>query len=132
MYPVLVDTDIAIDYLRGYQYAKKLVEPLWESNSAYLSVLSVYELWAGMRENEKENTLNFIKVCKIENITPEIAFKAGDLFKQYRTKGITLTSIDCLIAATALVKNFKIATRNVKHYPKRELLLELDNVPNEI
>ena len=132
MYPVLVDTDVAIDYLRGYQYAKRLVEPLWESDRAYLSVLSVYELWAGMRENEKENTLNFIKVCKTENVTPEIAFKAGELFRQYRTRGITLTSIDCLIAATALVRNLKIATRNVKHYPKKELLLEIDSGPNEV
>ncbi|MBI4618788.1 MAG: type II toxin-antitoxin system VapC family toxin [Desulfobacterales bacterium] len=123
MHPVLIDTDIAIDYLRGMLYAKELIEPLWDFNMVYFSVLSVYELWAGMRENEKEDTFNFIKACNIEDITPEIAVKGGELYKQYRTKGITLTSIDCLIAATAIIKKHKIATRNVEHYPDKGLLL---------
>jgi predicted nucleic acid-binding protein len=124
MHPVLIDTDVAIDYLRGVQYAKELIEPLWDSDTAYFSVLSVYELWAGMRENEKSDTSNFIRACNIENITPEIAVKGGDLYKHYRTKGITLTSIDCLIAATAIIRGRKIATRNTAHYPEKGLLLK--------
>lgn len=39
---------------------------------------------------------------------------------------ITLTSIDCLIAATAIIKNYKIATRNKSHYPIKDILLEFD------
>ena len=121
MQNVIIDTDVAIDYLRGIQYAQELIIPLWEGNTAYLSVLSLYELYAGMRENEKEDTTNFINACNIDQVTQGIAVKAGELYRHYRKSGITLDSIDCLIAATAMIKKYKVATRNVKHYPDERL-----------
>ena len=48
MQTILVDTDIAIDYLRGIHYAKELMHSLWDKNMAYLGILSVYELYADM------------------------------------------------------------------------------------
>ena len=85
-------------------------------------MLTVYELTAGMRDAEKVVTHNFIEACAVEPITPEIAIKGGELYRKYRAKGVMLTSLDCLIAATALVKGYKVATRNVKHYPEKGLL----------
>ena len=64
----------------------------------------MYALTAGMRDAEKVVTQNFIDACGVEPITPEIAFNGGELYRKYRAKGATLTSLDCLIAATALVK----------------------------
>ena len=122
MQTVMIDTDIAIDYLRGKSSAKDLILPLWKTNTAYLSILTVYELHAGMRENEKEDTNNFINACNIEPITIEIAKKGGEIYRHYRTQGITLTSNDCLINATAIVKGHKIATRNKAHYPDKKII----------
>jgi predicted nucleic acid-binding protein len=120
---VLIDTDIAIDFLRGEQYAQPFLSGLWVNGQAALSVLSIYELTAGMRDSEKITTRNFIEACSIEQITTEIALKGGELYRRYRAKGITLTSVDCLIAATAQVRGYKVATRNVKHYPEKGILL---------
>jgi predicted nucleic acid-binding protein len=117
MQTVLIDTDIAIDYLRGHKEAIELIAPLWEENRAYLSILSVYELYAGMREKEKDDTEVFIKACNIEPVTMKVARTAGELYRKSRATGMTLTSIDCLIAATAVVGRHKIATRNKDHYP---------------
>lgn len=122
---VLIDSDVAIDYLRGVQSVMQLVNKLWQSGDAALSVLSVYELTAGMRDKEKSSTLNFIAACTILDVTPEIALKGADMYRKYRAKGITLAPLDCLIAATALVKGFKIATRNVKHYPEPGILFDI-------
>lgn len=122
---VLIDTDIAIDFLRGEAYAQPLLAGLWKSGQAVLSVLTVYELTAGMREKEKAATLNFIAACPILEVTSEIAIKGGELHLRYRGKGITLSSIDCLIAATALVKGGKVASRNVRHYPEKGLVLDI-------
>lgn len=122
---VLIDTDVAIDFLRGVPYAQPLLYDLWADGQAALSVLSVYELTAGMRDSEKTVTRNFIEACTIELVSLEIAFKGGELYRRYRSKGITLTSLDCLIAATALVREYKVATRNVKHYPEKDLLLPM-------
>ncbi len=122
---VLIDTDIAIDFLRGAAYTQPLMCGLWSDGQAMISVLTLYELTAGMRDAEKVVTHNFIEACTVEPITSEIAFKGGELYRKYRAEGVTLTSLDCLIAATALVKGYKVATRNVKHYPERGLLFNV-------
>ena len=123
MQSVLIDTDIAIDYLRGSEEAARLLEQLWNNNMAHLSILSVYELYAGMRAIEKDATEDFINACNIEPVTMQMAKKAGDMYRHWRGKGVTITSIDCLIAATAVLKKHKIATRNKGHYPEKGLLL---------
>lgn len=122
MSTVLIDTDIAIDYLRGDQAVLPLMQQLWQEEAAALSVLSIYELTAGMRDKEKNATLHFIDACTIINLTRPISIKAGELYRKFRAKGITLAPVDCLIAATALVSGFKIATRNVRHYPEKGIL----------
>jgi hypothetical protein len=123
MQSVLIDTDIAIDYLRGSGEAARLLEQLWNNNMAHLSILSVYELYAGMRATEKEATEDFINACNIEPVTMQMAKKAGDIYRHWRGKGVTITSIDCLIVATAALKKHKIATRNKGRYPEKDLLL---------
>jgi predicted nucleic acid-binding protein len=120
---VLIDTDVAIDFLRGVEYAQPLLAGLWGSGHAVISVLTVYELTAGMRDTEKTVTHNFIDACTVEIVSTAIAFKGGELYRKYRAKGVTLTSLDSLIAATALVKGYKVATRNVKHYPEKGIVL---------
>ncbi len=125
MQTVLVDTDIAIDFLRGAEYAGELMMKLWKSNAAYLSILSAYELYAGMKENEVEDTENYINACNIEPVTIAIAKKAGEAYRLHRKRGITLTSIDCLVYATAAVKGHRIATRNKDHYPDKKILWAL-------
>ncbi len=119
---ILIGTDVAIDFLRGKQYAKSLLEQLWEEDRAHISILSVYELLAGMRDEEEKATTDFVMACKIQNVDLSVAYKAGEFYRKYRKRGKTLTSIDCLIMATAACRNLKIATRNLKHYPEGNLL----------
>jgi len=126
MQTTIIDTDVAIDFLRGSNYAKELLSELFRCDAAHLSILSVYELYAGMKDNEKTKTQDFINACNIEPITMDIAINAGELKKYHKTRGTTLTSIDCLIAATAIICKFKIATRNIKHYPDKSLLLDFE------
>ena len=125
MQTVLIDTDVAMDFLRGEPYARDFLIPLWDKNRAYLSVLSIYELYAGIKEKEREPTDDFIGGCLIEPVSQEIAAKGGELKASYRDKGVTLTAIDCLIASTAILQGHKIATRNIRHYPDKKLLLDL-------
>ncbi|MCX5826479.1 MAG: type II toxin-antitoxin system VapC family toxin [Deltaproteobacteria bacterium] len=122
MQTVLVDTDVAIDFLRGNAYAKELLENLWSEGRASISTLSVYELDAGMRDHERKATKAFIDACRIDDVTREIAEKAGELRREYQKRGITIPSMDCIIAATALVSGYKIATRNKRHFPESLML----------
>lgn len=126
MQTVIVDTDVAIDYLRGDNYANKLMISLWDENMAYMSILSAYELYAGMRDDEAEDTKNFIDACSIEYVDMKITEEAGEIYRRYRKKGLTLTSIDCLVNATAVIRGHKIATRNKDHYPDKKMLFVQD------
>jgi predicted nucleic acid-binding protein len=125
MQTVIIDTDVAIDYLRGVPFAQKLIVPLWERNAAFLSVLSIYEIYSNVRKKEQARTEDFINACQVELVTPEIARRAGELRKTYREQGITLTAVDCLINATAVVKGHRIATRNIAHCPSKEILMDI-------
>ncbi|WP_448591054.1 PIN domain-containing protein [Thermoflexus hugenholtzii] len=124
---MLIDTDVAIDYLRGVSYARHLIVELWRNRRAYLSVISVYELYIGMRSEEQAATKAFVNACQILNVDHRIAQAAADWYRRWRSRGLTLTTADCLIAGTALVHGLKIATRNTRHYPDPDLRYDLEN-----
>jgi len=78
MQTVLIDTDVTIDFLRGEPYARDLLLPLWDLSRAYLSVLTIYELYAGMKAKERESTGHFIGACLIEPVSQAIAARGGE------------------------------------------------------
>ncbi|MCD6570352.1 MAG: type II toxin-antitoxin system VapC family toxin [Deltaproteobacteria bacterium] len=119
---VLIDTDIVIDFLRGKEDIKDLIVELWKANRAFISILTVYELYAGIRDKESQDTEHFIDACTVEFVTLDIAEQGGELFRKYRKQGKTLSTVDCLIMATAMLRRHKILTRNIKHYPDNRIL----------
>lgn len=120
---VLIDTDIAIDFLRGDSSVREVIVSLWTASAAHISILTVYELRAGMREEETQPTMSFIGACTVLPLSVEVVCHAGDYYRHHRRKGLTLTSIDCMIYATAKQHTLKLLTRNVKHYPDKTMIL---------
>ena len=52
----LIDSDILIDFLRGKESAKKYLIKLSENSPLYCSVVTISEIYAGMRKSEEEKT----------------------------------------------------------------------------
>jgi PIN domain len=77
-----------------------------------------------MRDKERKDTGNFIDACIIEPVTREVARTAGELYRKHRAAGLTLTSIDCLIAATAAIPS--------PHLPIRVFLLRFGPFPEPL
>jgi predicted nucleic acid-binding protein len=50
-----------------------------------------------------------------------IARRAGSMVGQLRTKGITISIGDSIIASTALQLNVPLLTNNIEHYPYKGL-----------
>ena len=73
---VIIDTDIAIDFLRGDKTVENILSKLWEDNATCISIL-------------------------VKDVSLKIAEYGGGLFKKYRKARIILTTVDCLIMATA-------------------------------
>lgn len=111
---ILVDTDVIVDFLRGYAKAVSYVEN--HSAEIVLSSIVVAELYAGVRDNERSNLDDFVSLFPIIPITSEIA-KTGGLFKRDYHKSYGIGLADALMAATAVIENAELKTLNTKHYP---------------
>jgi len=83
---VLLDTDVAIDYLRGQSAAIGYVSGL--SDPPLISVVTVAELYAGVREGEERKHLeSFLSGLRISPLTHAMAIEAGLMRRQFRRKG---------------------------------------------
>jgi len=114
-HPILVDTDVLVDFLRGREQAIAFVSE--NADRIILSAVVVAELHSGVKSSTEEASLDdLIGLFRVVEITGEIA-KVGGLYKRDygRSHGVGLA--DALLAATAEVEGAKLATLNVRHYP---------------
>ena len=119
MSTVVLDTDVLIDLLRGREATRLYLQELAGRSVPCCSVISVAELYAGMRPEEKASTDLLLDGLVIFPVTRDIAEVAGR-FKQ-RARSHRLELADCVIAATAFVEGAAVATRNIKDYPMSEI-----------
>nr|MBI3614848.1 type II toxin-antitoxin system VapC family toxin [Nitrospirota bacterium] len=119
MSKVVLDTDVLIDVLRGRQATKVFIEELTDRMIPCCSVVSVAELYAGMRPEESEVTAELLDGLVIFPITRSIAEVAGHFKNRARQRRLELA--DCLIAATAFLEGASVATGNAKDYPMPEI-----------
>jgi len=117
----LVDTDIAIDFLRRRDYAQKLLESWAEEGLLSISTLTHLEIYQGMKAGEERATNAFLDGLVSVAVDIPIARRAGTMLGELRSKGITVGIADAIIAATALQFDAPLLTNNVEHYPFPEL-----------
>lgn len=119
--PVLLDTSIFIDVLRGREEARDAVATARRENRRLLgSVLTRTEILGGMRASEKPPTRALLAVFGWIEVTEEIADAAGALARQYRASHTGIDIADYVIAATTTVSHAELWTRNLKHFPMFE------------
>lgn len=112
---LLVDTDVLIDFLRGYTEAEKYVTT--HAESIIISAITVAELYAGVKGKKEEEELEMLLgLFPVFEVDAKIAQAAG-LFKNEFFKSHKLGIADALIAATADIHNFSLITLNCKHFP---------------
>lgn len=114
---ILVDSDILIAHLRGLGAARDWLLDARGEGPLAISVVSIAELIGGMRSAEQREAWQLLASFRAEPATEIIARQAGDFRRQYRRShsGIGLGAY--LIAATAAVKGYQLATLNVRHFP---------------
>ncbi len=113
--PILVDTDVLIDFLRGHRKAVTLVKT--HSARIVLSSIVVAELYAGVRGKSEFAVLeDFVSLFHVVPVTTKIA-KSGGLYKRefHKSHGVGLA--DALLAATTESESAELKTLNTKHYP---------------
>ena len=121
----LLDTTTIIDHLRGDRKVNFYLEEIGTRGDIVgCCCINITETYTGMKDKEKEKTDKFIESLYYFGVTKEIAKLAGKLKQKYVKKGKTIATTDVIIAATAITYGLILITKNVKHYPFSELVIE--------
>lgn len=117
----LVDTDVAIDFLRRREYARELLERRAGEGLLVISTLTHLEIYQGIKAGEEEATNSFLDGLMSIVVDVPIARRAGRLLGELRSRGVTVGIADAVIAATAFQLGVPLLTNNVEHYPFPDL-----------
>ena len=108
---VLIDTDVFIDYFNTGRFSVLFDRTRFV---AYYSIVTKKELLSkpGLRDAERQAILQELRACRIVKLTISITTRYTELRHRYPS----LEKADALIAASALVKNLPLVTRNKRHF----------------
>lgn len=113
---MLIDTDILIDAGRSINDAVSFLQKTELTDQLLISTITQMELIVGARnKNELRVLERFLKRFTIVKVNQSISDTAVDLVRQYRlSHGLLIP--DAFIAATAIVINEPLATKNRRDY----------------
>lgn len=114
---LLIDTDVFIDFLRGYPPAKNYFESLKTGKKlVFSSIITEIELLGGKdcESIEKRNQVSaLVSLANQVTIDRSIVEKSGEFIRKH-----DIEVPDAIVAATAFNSKATIITRNVKDYEK--------------
>ena len=116
----LIDTDWAINYLRGKTVFIKTIDDLRKEGLA-ISTITIAELYEGVYRNpnpeRKEMAmLNFMEGFRTLSITRPVARLFGQKRAELHRIGFTVGDMDLLIACVAEYHGLTLLTNNRKHF----------------
>lgn len=113
----LLDTDCIIDYVVGILSSVRFVDALRDSGGAlYTCSVVVAEVYSGLRPERETSTVAMLRKLSYLSTSEDAARQAGGWRYAFARRGITLTTTDCLIAATAAEHGVGVVTGNVKDF----------------
>lgn len=110
----LLDSSVVIDYLRGREAARAVVDA---SEELVASEITRYEVLAGIKGGEDDRTEDVLALPAWIDVDKGIARRAAALAREYRDAFSGIEDADYLIAATALELDASLLTTNVRHFP---------------
>ena len=121
MAEILLDSDVIIAWLRGYEPFTGMIPALLARGDVLAwTPVSVAEIFAGVRKGEESQLENLFLVLETVPLSGEIGRKAGYYLNAYsKSHGVELG--DALIAAAAYFNKLPLWTLNRRHYPMRDV-----------
>ena len=115
----LLDTDICSAYVKGN--ATVFGRFLQYGGNLQISTITLGELltW-GLRANAAPRRLTkireFLELVSVLDVTPEVAWKFGEIRAALLDAGGRVPEMDLMIAASALVNNLTVVTHNTADF----------------
>ena len=117
---MLVDSDVLIAHLRGVPAARDWLREARRGGRLSVSAVSIAEVLGGMRSTERSEVRRLLATLRCEDVSRQVAERAGELRRRFRRSHASISTVDYLIAATALERGLRLQTLNVRHFPMFE------------
>ncbi|MFT4123824.1 MAG: type II toxin-antitoxin system VapC family toxin [Microbacteriaceae bacterium] len=117
---VLVDTSVLIDVLRGEAVAAAVLRDACAVGPLHASEVTRSEVLAGMRAAEETSTRALLAILDWHPLDDRVAELAGEFGRRWLPGNRGIDSADLAIAATAVLLDAPLLTRNVEHFPMFE------------
>jgi len=118
----LLDSTVIIDAINDRNGRGELLEGLVAGGTLLACCsINITEVHMGMRPQEAKRTEEFLESLDFYPVTPAVARYAGELYREWRQKGVTLALPDLTVAAVAIRNDLLLATDNPKDFPMPEL-----------
>jgi predicted nucleic acid-binding protein len=125
--PVLLDTTVLIDALRGRPAAARVLALRASGDVPWICAINVEEVHRGIRAGEEPTVGRLLEALRVVPLGREEGERAGAWRRAYAARGMTLAQADCLIAAAAVSVNARLATGNPRDFPMPEV--DVDHWP---
>lgn len=116
----LVDTSVLIDHTRGVAAARAALVRAADAGGLHSSEIVRAELLALIRERELEAIEPLLDVITWHPVDRRVAELAGSLGRRWLPSHSGIDAADLVIAATAILIEADLLTKNVKHFPMIE------------
>lgn len=120
-YKICLDTDFLVDFLRNKEEEVEFIKKNEMSKDLATTYINLFELYYGAyKSNKKEENLRAITLLleriNVLNFSNDSVQKAGEILAKLEKKGDLIEFRDLFIGAIALVNNYAIKSKNVKHF----------------
>jgi len=107
---ILIDTSAWVEFFRGRGDVADRVDQAIDGNTAAICGPVLTELGRGLLGRERKTVLNLLDACIFLEQPPDLWRAAGDLGFLLRSKGVTVKTMDLLIASHALFHQVPLLT----------------------
>ena len=121
---MIQDTSFIIDLLRGDENAERLLDIIEkESRPQKVSSVTALELYEGVARSQipelkQQRILDILDTKHVVSADRPVMRRAGKLSGELINDGRQIEREDCIIAATGLLNDESIVTRNTKHFER--------------
>ena len=122
--PLLLDTTVLIDALRGRPAAARLRALRVSEPVPFVCAVNAEELLRGARVTEVESIRRLLDALQTAPLGVPEGVLAGTWRREFAARGVTLSQADCLVAAAAVGVGARLATGNPTDFPMPGLTVD--------
>lgn len=124
---ILIDTSAWIDFFRGDGRLADAVDDALASGEATLCGPVVTELRRGLPASQRKQVIALLSACRVLEAPAELWVEAGELGNRLGRKGVTVKTLDLLIAVHAIFHDTELLTADsdFRHIAKAGVGLRL-------